>query len=85
MKRLILIFVLFVITLSITYPYFCKPKDRKAKYCAEEYLGVCGHFDSTHVRCTRLPCGTTYSNKCSACKNPDVTYVTLGECDNIAV
>ena len=57
------------------------PKKRPT-ICTQEYLPVCGLFDSSHIMCFRAPCGMTYGNKCTACADKNVISYTYGSCDN---
>ncbi len=55
----------------------CTSQQRDADFCTAEYAPVCGYFEYPD-NCT--DCSQTYSNECTACKDPDVQYWTLGEC-----
>ena len=59
---------------------YCTPKQKNAQVCSEIYVPVCGWFDSSRIQCIKYPCASTYSNRCIACQNPDVSYWTYGEC-----
>jgi hypothetical protein len=58
----------------------CKPEQRQAEFCTEEYAPVCGWNDPAKIQCIRYPCARTYSNACFACANDQVISWTPGEC-----
>jgi hypothetical protein len=59
---------------------YCKPSDRrKNNACPTIYSPVCGWFNSS-TECLVYPCAANYSNSCTACINPIVSYWTIGEC-----
>lgn len=78
-KFLIFMLAFTFILSEATYPYKCKPKDRKTAFCTMEYIGVCGWWYRS-INCYKPPCATTEATICTACKNKHVDYVTLGEC-----
>ena len=86
-KLLTINFFIFLFTLisdikSVEYPYECQQKDRENKICTLEYIGVCGWFNES-VKCLAFPCAVTSATICTACTDPRVKYVTLGECPEI--
>lgn len=56
---------------------------QRAEMCASIYKPVCASRD-TGVRCVRAPCPSeapaTFSNACSACRDPKVYGYTEGAC-----
>jgi len=62
---------------------FCQPwereKEGEPKACTLEYNPMCGWFGE-NIQCFKYPCAITGGNRCSACANPDVKYITPGEC-----
>jgi hypothetical protein len=80
--KIIIFFILFIYSLCIQYPYYCKPIDRSNTPCPHEDTGVCGHF-SLNVLCITGPCMPyPYPNACKACKHKDVEFVTQEPCTN---
>ncbi|KAL4438801.1 hypothetical protein ABPG74_013474 [Tetrahymena malaccensis] len=60
--------------------YFCHPSAYLLQACTLENFPVCGLFDDS-VSCKKAPCGQSYSNKCLACTNQQVSYFLPGNCD----
>lgn len=58
----------------------CTPEQRGIDACTADYTPVCGWSDPEKIQCIKYPCAQTYSNACSACKDENVAYYTLGEC-----
>ncbi|MFP4567704.1 MAG: PspC domain-containing protein [Candidatus Woesearchaeota archaeon] len=54
----------------------CLPEDRVADFCIELYDPVCGFKDAHSFNLG----GSTFSNSCFACQNPNIYYYVLGEC-----
>ncbi|EGR31196.1 kazal-type serine protease inhibitor domain protein, partial [Ichthyophthirius multifiliis] len=52
----------------------CTPNERKLKFCTMIYFPVCGKLSQTETK--------TYGNRCSACTDPLVSEVILGQCKN---
>ncbi len=63
--------------------YKCTESDR-AKKCTEGYVGVCCGWYKENIQCFAYPCTSNYGNKCHACRDPNVAYVTDGACPEIA-
>jgi len=57
----------------------CTDEERASEFCIALYQPVCGWM-AEHIKCIKYPCAQTYSNRCFACQNLDVGYVTEGEC-----
>jgi hypothetical protein len=80
MLRLLIALTLLLLTLSQEYPYRCKKEDRMiGRLCINQTVPVCGHY-YPRIKCVRAPCGETSDNICTACKNPNVQFVTKGAC-----
>ncbi|MFH0862233.1 MAG: hypothetical protein V1875_04305 [Candidatus Altiarchaeota archaeon] len=58
----------------------CSLEQRKADFCTEEYAPVCGFSDPAKIQCIKYPCAQTYGNACAACRDENVAYYTIGEC-----
>ena len=61
---------------------YCIPNERNAEICTKIYQPVCGWSDPEKIQCIKYPCAQTYSNRCLACANENVLYLTAGECPN---
>lgn len=61
---------------------FCTAQEREGQFCTEIYSPVCGWFDSNKIKCIKYPCANTYSNRCFACHEENVKYITQGVCPN---
>ncbi|WP_415905365.1 hypothetical protein ACMXYW_04465 [Neptuniibacter sp. QD48_55] len=47
-------------------------EDPRPQMCTMDYTPACGHHSDGKTK--------TYSNSCSACAKPDVSFVIAGEC-----
>ena len=66
----------------ITSETLCKPEQRGAEVCTQNYDPVCA---KVNIQCIKAPCypvGETFSNACRACANPLVESYTNGTCEN---
>jgi hypothetical protein len=59
---------------------YCTDEERAADVCTLEYVPVCGWSDPSQVQCLAWPCASTFSNRCAACGDPTVLYITQGQC-----
>ena len=59
--------------------YYCSDEERNADVCTQIYSHVCGWFKE-NIKCIKYPCASAYSNRCEACKNKDVLYLSDGKC-----
>jgi hypothetical protein len=58
--------------------YECTPEDKIPNDpCTEEYKPVCGWPIILYIR---DDCPTTFPNRCTACRDPAIRFVTEGEC-----
>lgn len=60
----------------------CNAQEREGQFCTEIYSPVCGWFNPQKVQCIKYPCANTYSNRCFACHEENVKYITQGVCPN---
>jgi hypothetical protein len=58
----------------------CAEGERNAQLCNEIFLPVCGLF-YPETKCEEAGCKITFSNRCEACKNPNVERIIQGACN----
>lgn len=65
---------------DLTKGGYCTPDQRKVDVCTQDYKPVCA---LVQVQCIKAPCNPveeTFSNSCTACKNPLVSSYLMGAC-----
>ena len=60
---------------------YCQEGDRYYEFCSENYDPICGVYAKGKGSCNEEWCKKTFSNRCEACKNTDIIYAAVGECE----